>query len=153
MFNNQLPITSYHLQVMSIENPTLAHFRHFRHFSSLLTIFPLYICRDTFTNVVSALQIELFMQNKPNFRKSQVNVTDLLKRNYKQMDTWSIRKKQSQTKPNKPKTNPILANKTPERTQFKPNLSCRSLWRSRNKHNPPVTKPRRRIHISIHSSL
>ncbi len=36
------------------------------------------------------------------------------------MDTWSIRKKQSQTKPNKPKSNPILANKTPIRTQFKP---------------------------------
>ena len=62
----------------------------------------------------------LFMQNEPNFRKSQVNVTTLLTRNYEQMDTWSIRKKQSQTNPNKPKTNTILANKTPERTQFKP---------------------------------
>jgi len=51
------------------------------------------------------------------------------------MDTWSIRKKQSQTKPNKAKTNPIFANKTPIRTQFKPNLSCRSLWRSRKKTN------------------
>ncbi|NIP54193.1 MAG: hypothetical protein GWN00_30115, partial [Aliifodinibius sp.] len=73
----------------------------------------LYICRDTFTDVMSALQIELFMQNKAKFQKSQVNVTDLLTREYVQMDTWSIRKKQSQTKPNKPKTNPILANKTP----------------------------------------
>jgi len=92
MFNNQLPITSYHLQVMSIENPTLAHFRHFRHFSSLLTIFPLYICRDTFTNVVSALQIQLFLQNEPNLKKVKLNVNKVLTRNYEQRDTWSIRK-------------------------------------------------------------
>jgi hypothetical protein len=60
------------------------------------------------------------MQNKAKFRKSQINVSDLLIRDYEQLDTWSIRKKQSQTKPNKPKTNPILANKTTIRTQFKP---------------------------------
>ena len=87
----------------------------------------LYICRDKITDVVSALQIQLFMQNEPNFRKSQVNVTDLLIRNYEQMDTWSIRKNEPKTNPNEPKTNPILANKTPERTQFQdqkmPNLT------------------------------
>jgi len=80
---------------MSIKNPTLVRFRHFRHFSSLLTIFPS-------TNVVRALQIHLFLQNEPNFRKSQVNVTVLLAREYVQMDTWSIGKnkaKQSQTNP------------------------------------------------------
>jgi len=59
------------------------------------------------------------MQNEPNFRKSQVNVTALLTREYVQMDTWSIRKNKAKTNPNEPKTNPILANKTPERTQFK----------------------------------
>ena len=64
---------------------------------------------------------KLFLQNEPNFRKSQVSLSVLLIGDYVQLDTWSIRKKQSQTKPNKPKTNPILANKTPERTQFKPN--------------------------------
>ena len=58
-------------------------------------------------------KINLFLQNEPNFRKSQVNVTAFITINYVQMDTWSIRK-------NEPKTNPILANKTPIRTQFKP---------------------------------
>jgi len=87
------------------------------------------------TLVEIALQIHFFLQNKAKFRKSQVNVTDFSTMNYVQMDTWSIRKKQSQTNPNKAKTNPILANKTPIRTQFKSNLSCRSLWRSRNKPN------------------
>ncbi len=41
---------------MSIENPTLAHFRHF---SSLFTNLPS-------TSVEDPLQINLFMQNKPN---------------------------------------------------------------------------------------
>ena len=45
-------------------------------------------------------KIKLFMQNEPNFRKSQVNVSDLLTREYVKMDTWSIRKKQSQNDPN-----------------------------------------------------
>jgi len=72
------------------------------------------------TLVEIALQIHFFLQNKAKFRKSQVNVTDFSTMNYVQMDTWSIRKKQSQTNPNKAKTNPILANKTPIRTQFKP---------------------------------
>jgi len=50
---------------------------------------------------------KLFMQNKANFRKSQMNVSDLLIGEYEKMDTWSIRK-------NEPKTNPI-------QSQFKPN--------------------------------
>jgi hypothetical protein len=52
---------------------------------------------------MSALQIKLFLQNEPKFRKSQMNVTKVLTRDYDRMDTWSIRKKQSQTKPNKAK--------------------------------------------------
>jgi len=50
---------------------------------------------------------KLFMQNKANFRKVKLNVNKVLTKDYEQMDTWSIGKKQSQTKPNKPKTNPI----------------------------------------------
>jgi hypothetical protein len=80
----------------------------------------LYNCRDNFTNVMSALQINLFLQNEPNFRKSQMNVSKVLVMDYEQMDTWSIRKNEPKTNPNEPKTNPILADKTPIRTQFKP---------------------------------
>ena len=46
---------------------------------------------------------KLFLQNEPNFRKSQVNVSDVLIRKYVQMDTWSIRKnepKRTQNEPN-----------------------------------------------------
>ncbi|MHC4284038.1 MAG: hypothetical protein ACYSWZ_13860 [Planctomycetota bacterium] len=80
----------------------------------------LYACRETITDVMSALQIHLFMQNKPKFRKSQMVVNKVLTKNYEQMDTWSIRK-------NKPNSNPI-------QTQFKPN-------QSQNKPNTNPNKP------------
>jgi len=70
------------------------------------------------TTVESALQIHLFMQNKANFQKSQMNVTHLLTMNYEKKDTWSSGK-------NKPNTNPIQtqykANTKPIQSQFKPN--------------------------------
>ena len=61
------------------------------------------------TTVEDSLQINLFMQNKANFRKSQMNVNKVLTKDYEQMDTWSIRK-------NKPNSNPI-------QTQFKANTN------------------------------
>jgi len=61
------------------------------------------------TLVERTLQIHLFMQNKPNFQKSQINVTDLITREYGKMDTWSSGK-------NKPNSNP-------KQTQFKPNTN------------------------------
>ncbi len=93
----------------SIENPTLsaaadlAHFRHFRHFirrggfSSLFTLSPLYICRESSTNQL------LFMQNKPNFRKSQMNLSIYLQTAYENKSNWTLGE-------NEPKTNPIKPN-------------------------------------------
>jgi len=40
-----------------------------------------------------------FMQNKANFQKSQVSVTNLLTREYEQMDTWSSEKNEANSKP------------------------------------------------------
>ncbi len=163
------------LPFMSIENPTLAHFRHFsslftnlpsitlflcafcaslrlknlfnqrnqrlmNYLPSLMSLWPknpcdprnpwlindlrvckeLYNCRETFTNVMSALQINLFMQNKANFRKVKLNVTKVLTKDYDRMDTWSIRKTkpiQSQFKPN---SKPIQTQLKPKQTQTKP---------------------------------
>jgi len=69
----------------------------------------LYICRDTFTNVVSALQIHLFLQNKAKFRKVKLNVNKVLTMDYEQLDTWSIGTKQSQTNPIQTQFHMILA--------------------------------------------
>jgi hypothetical protein len=59
-----------------------------------------------FTTVVSALQINLFMQNKANFRKSQMNVNKELTRDYERLDTWWSGK----TKPIQSQSKPIKAN-------------------------------------------
>ncbi len=77
----------------------------------------LYNCRETFTTVMSALQINLFMQNKANFRKVKLNVNNVLTRDYEQMDTWSIGK----TKPIQSQSKPIKANKS----QLKP-IKCQN---------------------------
>jgi len=53
-----------------------------------------------FTTVKSSLQIHLFMQNEPNFRKSQMNVTCYNTMDYEKR-TLGERGK------NEPKTNPI----------------------------------------------
>jgi hypothetical protein len=83
------------------------------------------------TLVESALQIRLFMQNKPNFQKSQMNVSTVITMNYEQRTmNYEIKNKpnskpiQTQYKPNsnpiqtqyKPKTKPI-------QTQYKPNTN------------------------------
>jgi len=72
----------------------------------------LYICRDTFTDVMSALQIKLFMQNKAKFRKSQMNVSNYITKDYEKKDTWWSGKKQSQTNPNEPKLKKTKMNVT-----------------------------------------
>ena len=88
----------------------------------------LYSCKETFTDVMSALQIGPFLTNKPNFRKSQMNVNKVLTRDYDKMDTWRSGK-------NKPNSNPI-------QSQFKPN-------QSQNKPNTKPNKPNfKGAHIS-----
>ncbi len=107
---------------MSIENPILVHFRHF---SSLLNNVNRvsgieYQVSNYELRILTYEIINLFLQNEPNFRKSQVNVSDLLTMEYEQMDTWSIRKNEPKTNPNEPNSKPISANEMPKRTQYKP---------------------------------
>ncbi len=77
---------------MSIENLTLAHFRHF---SSFFTKLPS-------TSVENPLQINLFMQNKPNVKDAQINVNSYMKSRYEILDTWLSGKNKANSNPNKP---------------------------------------------------
>ncbi len=104
---------------MSIHYPTLsaaadlAHFSHFRH-SFNYNIFP-----DT-----------LFMQNKPNFKRSQMNINSFMTGEYEKMDNWLLGK----TKPKQTQLKPVLslcprcavewAKTNPIQSQFK--LNCYS---------------------------
>jgi len=77
---------------MSIENPTLAHFRHF---SSLLTNLPS-------TSVKDSLQIGLFMQNKPNLLDVQMNVNPYNTTDYENIANWTLGENKPNSNPNKP---------------------------------------------------
>jgi hypothetical protein len=96
----------------------------------------LYNCRETSTTIESSLQINLFMQNKANFRKVKFDVNRVLTKDYEQMDTWSIRKTkpiQSQLKPIQSQSKPIKANIMPKQTQSCPP----SVWRNKPNACPP----------------
>ena len=86
----------------------------------------LYNCKETFTDVMSALQNNLFMQNKANFRKVKLNVSPVNTKDYDQLDTWSIRKTkpiQSQSKPIQSQLKPILCQNKANSNPIKANLS------------------------------
>jgi hypothetical protein len=74
------------------------------------------------TTVEESLQIRLFLQNEPNFRKVKLNVTKVLTKGYGQLDTWSIRKNKANSKPIqtqfKPNSNPIQTQYKAKQTQF-----------------------------------
>jgi len=74
-----------------------------------------------FTLVESALQIRPFMQNKPNFQKSQMNVNLYNTTDYENIANWTLGKNEPKTNPIKANTNPIKANIMPKQTQYKPN--------------------------------
>jgi len=71
--------------------------------NSLCALMPLWICPFSSTNVEDSLQINLFMQNKPNFRKSQMNANSLVTKDYENISDWTLGQ-------NKPNSNPNKAN-------------------------------------------
>ncbi len=77
-------------------------------------------CRETFTDVMIALQIGPFCTNKPNFRKSQMNLTNVLTKDYENKDTWWSGKNKPNSNPIQSQSNPIKANLKQKQTQFKP---------------------------------
>ncbi len=95
---------------MSIENPTLAHFRHLKNFSSLLTNGYIISTKD-YVRIY-----KLFMQNKPNLRNDKMNITIDMITNYKNLSAGSGVK----TKPIQTQFKPIQTQTKPKQTQFKP---------------------------------
>ncbi len=73
-------------------------------------------CSVASTTVESPLQIALFMQNKPNFRKSQMNVNKVLTMDY---DNKTLSKRGK----NKPNTNPIQTQSNPISEKAKMNVT------------------------------
>jgi hypothetical protein len=79
-------------------------------YSLLLTPYSLFLrAFGIFTLVESALQIGPFCTNKPNFRKSQMNVSDFITTDYEKRTLGRVGK-----------TNPIQTQYKPNQTQLKP---------------------------------
>jgi hypothetical protein len=87
------------LPIMSIENPTLAHFRHF---SSLFTHFPS-------TPVENVRQINPFYAKQSQFQKWQKNINAFITMRYRNLDTLMGGK----TKPIQTQSKPIFYSLAP----------------------------------------
>ena len=120
---------------MSIENPTLVHFRHF---SSLLT-------NLRSTTVENSLQITPFYAKQTQFKKWQNEHKYLHNNVLRNFKPLAQTKKQTQFKPNKAKNKPNL-------TQFKANLTQN---KANRRHRKPMRKPLslRLLHLTYNSRL
>jgi len=92
------------------------------------------------TFVENPLQIDLFMQNKPNFRKSQMNLTPYKSTAYENKSNWTL----GQSKPN---SNPIKPNL--RKAKMNINLTITKDYRKKDDFLVRINKPnlvrRRRI--------
>ena len=87
------------------------------------------------TSVVSALQIHLFMQNKPKFQKSQMYVCPVITKDYEKKTLGQRGKKQSQTNPNKAKFQKAKMNVT-------------SIITKGYENKPPIRAPKKQSQTS-----
>jgi len=75
---------------------------------------PLYICRESSTNS------PLFMQNKPNFLDTQMNISSVLTKYYENNLCSGLLENKPNSKPIKPNTNPIQSQSKPIQSQSNP---------------------------------
>jgi hypothetical protein len=75
------------------------------------------------TSVEKPLQIDPFMQNKPNFRKAKMNVNKVLTKDYEKRTLGERGKNKPNSNPIKANSKPMKANKMPKQTQYKPNFT------------------------------
>ncbi len=108
--------------------------------NSLCALMPLWICPFSSTNVENSLQISSFMQNKPNFRKSQMNVYPYNTRDYENKSNWTIGQNKPNSNPNKPNF---------QNAQMNINLTLTKDYRKKDDFTVRINKPnlvrRRRI--------
>jgi len=78
------------------------------------------------TTVKNPLQISSFMRNKPNFQKSQVNVSIFSQKAYENKSNWTLGENKPNSNPIKPNTKPIsLLPKSPILTTLPPKINLK----------------------------
>ncbi len=105
-----------------------------------LSIINNHLAFGIFTTVEESLQINLFMQNKANFRKSQMNITDFITKNYENKTLSERGKKQSQTNPIKANLPDAQMNVNKVITKDYENLSNWAICENKPNSNPIRTQ-------------
>jgi len=132
LYKQILPRTPIWIKTSVFSVPSLA--------KNLFNLRNLWLINDLRLRILTYEKINLFLQNEPKFRKSQMNVSKVLAMDYGKVDTWWSGKNKANSKPiqsqykpntnpiqtqNKPNTNPIQTqnkpNTNPKQTQYKPN--------------------------------
>jgi len=72
-----------------------------------------WLINDLRLRILTYEKINLFLQNEPKFRKSQINVSTVITTNYEQRTMNYEIKNEPKTNPNEPKTNPNKPNTNP----------------------------------------
>jgi len=135
---------------MSIENPVV-YCVPIRHMATAIVAF-----RSNYLSAYKALHLSrslykstLFMQNKPNFRKSQMNVSIYLQTAYENKSDWTLGE-------NKPNSNPIKPNF--QKAQMNVNLLITKVYRKKDdfavrknkaKTNPISEKPKKNVNLYV----
>ena len=66
---------------------------------------------DHLTN--ESIKIKLYMQNEPNFQKSQVNVNLYIATDYENKSNWTLGENEPNQSQNEPNSNPIQTQSNP----------------------------------------
>ena len=106
------------------------------HLSLIIWLGVLYNCRETFTDVMSALQIRLFMQNKAKFRKSQMIINKVLTKDYEKRTLGEHGKNEPKTNPNEPNSQKAKMNVTSILTKDYENKSNWAICENEPNSNP-----------------
>jgi hypothetical protein len=89
--NHSQPTTQYAIRDTQYEHPFI--YVPIRHLSSFVCCLVSVVCglwsaNGPSTLVENPLQIDLFMQNKPNVKYAQINVSSFITSKYAKVDTW-----------------------------------------------------------------
>jgi hypothetical protein len=134
------------LPIMSIENPTLAHFRHFSHFRhSVPRSFPTNCTILKGVRIITYFQTHSFLTNKANFGKAQMNINIYYIKDYQTFIPLAGQK-------NKPNSNPIKANL--QKAKMTVNLYFIEDYRKKDDFSVRINKPNfRKAKMNVNLTL
>ena len=112
LYKQILPRTPIWIKTSVFSVPSLA--------KNLFNLRNLWLINDLRLRILTYEKINLFLQNEPKFRKSQMNVSKVLAMDYGKVDTWWSGKNKANSKPIQSQ---FKANTNPIQTQNKPNTN------------------------------